>query len=158
MAATHVPVAYLYLNCKILEERFAVIFRRLQRVALHSKSDSSKVNRYLLDLGTIIDEIQRCDFFWSKYLAMNYYFAIFTCCICFLCGKFRKCKLELANKQFLIFSSLFAISSWKALYSDDTFMILCSTFNAISDYIATLVIAFFACGKLSYAVSILLSK
>lgn len=85
---THAPVVLLYLNCKILEERIIHTSRRLHRFSFGNRFNSSKVDRYLHDLATIFDEVQRSNFFWSKYLGMNYFIAIAICCIVFLCSKF----------------------------------------------------------------------
>lgn len=82
VVATHGVIVYLYLNCKILVDRIVRITERILQ------SNPSKVDRCLADLGTIIDEVQRCNFFWANYLAMNYYIAVFLCSIFFLCGKF----------------------------------------------------------------------
>lgn len=82
---THSPIIYLFLNCKLLEERIVRTCRRLQKASFGSPS---KVNRYLAHLGTIVDEVQRCNFFWSSVLAFNYHFAIWICSLVFLCGNF----------------------------------------------------------------------
>lgn len=134
----------MYLNCKILKVRINRTLIRLQRSAHPSTFNATKVNRYLLDLGGIFDEVQRSDFFWSRYLSMNYYFAIAICAICFLCGKFGW-----AEQKCSILSFFFRAG----LYSTDVFMIICSASMFTSSYFGTLVICFFVCGKLHETVS-----
>ena len=95
MTAVHGPVVLLYFNCRLLEERIVRTSRRLQRLTVRSNSNLYKVNKYLRDLGTIIDELQRCDFFWSSYLAMNFYIALSICSIAVLCSKFEVQRLKI---------------------------------------------------------------
>ena len=78
------PVAFLYLNCRILNERFELAICKLKR-QIH---DFDKMRRHLREFNSIIDDLQRCDHFWSNYIFANYYLSIFVCSILFLISKY----------------------------------------------------------------------
>lgn len=73
LLSTHAPMLYLYLTCRTLEERLERTTFKLKHLLDNSelnflsKLTSTKIDRYLHDFGTIVDEIQRCNFFWSRY-------------------------------------------------------------------------------------------
>lgn len=81
------PIVFLYLNCRILIERFDQMRLKIEKLANGRKFRQSKIDKCLSDYATIIDEVQRCNFFFSKYLAFNYHLAIAICSSLFLCGK-----------------------------------------------------------------------
>lgn len=156
MPATHSPVVYLYLNCRLLEERIVRTTRRLQGLVIRPDLDSSRLRRYLADLGTIFDEVQRCNFFWCQVLAMNYFIALLACSICFLCGKlFRTCFLFIFYLSNQIFDNghLNLFPSFSGLYSDDVFMILSSGITFVLTYMSCLLLSFYICGRLHTTVS-----
>ena len=81
------PILYFYLNCRILTERFVQIRLKLEKLANCKQVKASKIDKCLHDYSTIIDELQRSDFFWSKYLAFNYHLGVAICSSMFLCGE-----------------------------------------------------------------------
>ena len=80
-------VIYLYLICKILRERFDII--RLNFNHLHQgKFNLNELKSLLHDFNLVVDDLQKCNHFWSKFNFWNYHLAIVICSILFLICKF----------------------------------------------------------------------
>ena len=80
-------ITYLYLVCKILRERFDIITSELHCL-VRNKSDLHKLKTLLDDFNLNVDDLQKSDHFWSKFIFWNYHFATLNCSVLFLTGKF----------------------------------------------------------------------
>lgn len=81
---------YLYLNCKILGERFTHVIKQLEKFTNgRRRIDTARIDRHLQEFGILIDELHKCNFFWSKIMLVNYYFALAICTIELLVGKYQ---------------------------------------------------------------------
>ena len=80
-------ITYLYLVCKILKERFDIITSELHCL-VRNKIDLHKLKTLLNDFNLIVDDLQKCDYFWSKFNFWNYHIATLNCSVLFLTGKF----------------------------------------------------------------------
>ena len=80
-------ITYLYLVCKILKERFDIITSELHFL-VQKKFDLHKLKTLLNDFNLVVDDLQRCDHFWSKFNFWNYHLATLISSILFLTGKF----------------------------------------------------------------------
>ena len=78
-------ITYLYLVCKILRERYDIISSDLNRL-VRKKIDLHKLKALLNDFNLVVDDLQRCDYFWSKFIFWNYHMAVVICSILFLFG------------------------------------------------------------------------
>lgn len=79
---------YLYLNTRILTERFAIVTKRLTKLARSRKAiHPPQVDRNLQEFSILIDELHKCNFFWSHMMSYNYYIALAICCIELLVGE-----------------------------------------------------------------------
>ena len=81
------PVLYLYLTCLILRDRFAQTTVRLEAFTTDKAMDLAKLDEYLLDFNRIVDDLQKCDRFWSQILSSQYLLAISICSVLFLVCK-----------------------------------------------------------------------
>ena len=81
------PIVHFYLVCKILRERFNHITEKLKKFNHWQKLNSRKVDKHIHDFNQLIDELQRSNFFWSKFLSFGYHIGLAICSILFLCGE-----------------------------------------------------------------------
>lgn len=86
---------YLYLNSKILGERFTTVIKKLERERIQKftgtrRIDMSKIDKYLHQFNILVDELNRSNFFWSQIIAINYYVSLTICSIEFLVGMYRQ--------------------------------------------------------------------
>lgn len=80
---------YFFLITQNLNERFTHVIEQLQQFAYVSNEiDSSKVDQHLHEFNVLIDELHKCNFFWSKLMAYNYYICLTICCIELLVGEY----------------------------------------------------------------------
>lgn len=79
---------YFYLNARMLAERFTHVTQKLQNFAYGREPiDPVKIDKLLLQFNILIDELHKCNFFWSKMMAFNYYISLAICCTEILVGE-----------------------------------------------------------------------
>lgn len=66
------PIVHLFLTCKILRDRFTHVTEKLRKTT-SQKLDEHQMNKHLHDFSLLIDELQRINFFWSKFMSFNYH-------------------------------------------------------------------------------------
>ena len=88
MLSLYLPLVFMFLTCRLLKQRLLRITAKLKRLSGEWQFNPSKVDRYVHHFGILVDEIQRCNFFWAKYLTLNYHISIFILSISLLCGEF----------------------------------------------------------------------
>lgn len=86
LLVTIVPVVYLYLNCKILRDRFTLVTEELEQFTYMQGVESSKVDKCLHDFNRLIDELHRSNFFWSRFVSFSYHIGLALCSILLLVG------------------------------------------------------------------------
>lgn len=129
--------------------------QRLKHFSSDSRFDRFKIDRYLADFGSIVDDIHRCDFFFSKYLTLNYHIAVFILLLVLLCGEclvestFPFDCIRLVAETNLLYPVQVALNSEDVILTISTAVLFVMTYS-------TLVICFFVCGNLYSTVSELL--
>lgn len=79
-------VSFLYLIVRFLKERFNISANELEILA-GSEFDSKKLDEHLHIYNLIIDDLLKCDRFFSKFNFFNYYMGMAICSFTFLAGK-----------------------------------------------------------------------
>lgn len=81
-------ILFLYLICKFLKDRFDHIRIVFEQLAIKKKLDLEFVDKNVYRFNLIVDDLQRCDVFWSKFNFLNYNFALILCSVLLLVCKF----------------------------------------------------------------------
>lgn len=80
-------IVYLYLICRLLIERFDAAAVRLKRLAVATRLDVLEVKRTALVFERTVNDLQRCDHFFSKFNLLNYYFCVSICSLTLVNGE-----------------------------------------------------------------------
>ena len=90
-------IIYLYLICKILGERFDIIRLNFNHL-LQGRFNLEELKILLHDFNLVVDDLQKCNHFWSKFNFWNYHLAIVICSILFLICKFLIITLSMSRE------------------------------------------------------------
>lgn len=78
-------ILYLFLTGKLFEERFDHVCAQLSEIAFDDKPlDLKVIDRLVHRFNVIIDDLQKCNYFWSKFNFLNYHYGLILCSVLLL--------------------------------------------------------------------------
>ena len=76
-------ISFLFLISKLLEDRFKLVAIELEKLA-NSNFNQSKLDQNIHNFNLIVNDLLKCDFFFSKFNFFNYHMAMFICSVSIL--------------------------------------------------------------------------